>query len=170
MRATVLIPCIFDLQEALCVKIKKNKIKLNKKLQWTHCVLGWLPSLWILSQTLLIRVSKLGTPSPSCEEMREDVPGCEKLFPKYRANFETAQRGFNERFQDFHAMQPLSVVLQGPSLWRCQWSTGGVAAGPVRSASSRKEETGRQTSPAHADWTHKHWHWHSQYCAKLYNW
>lgn len=35
--------------------------------------------LWTLTQTLFIRVSKLGTISLSLEEMREDVPGWEKL-------------------------------------------------------------------------------------------
>lgn len=43
---------------------------------------------------------------PSCEEMRRDVPECEKIFPKYRVDIETLLQQFNEHFQDFHAMQP----------------------------------------------------------------
>lgn len=77
-------------------------------------VFGWLPSLWTLSQTLLIRVSKLGPLFPSSGEMREEVPGCEKLFPNYRANLETVQRRFNERFRDFHTMQPWVSFFRDP--------------------------------------------------------
>uniref|UniRef100_A0A3Q1BIY7 HAT C-terminal dimerisation domain-containing protein n=1 Tax=Amphiprion ocellaris TaxID=80972 RepID=A0A3Q1BIY7_AMPOC len=43
---------------------------------------------------------------PSCEEMCTDVPACEKIFPKYRADTETLLQQFSDCFQDFHAMQP----------------------------------------------------------------
>lgn len=51
---------------------------------------------------------------PFCEEMRKDVPECEKLFPKYRTDIETLQKQFSERFQDFHAMQPRVALFTDP--------------------------------------------------------
>lgn len=51
---------------------------------------------------------------PACEEMRKDNPGCEKLLQKYRADIEKLQEQFNDRFQDFHVMQPRIALFTDP--------------------------------------------------------
>lgn len=51
---------------------------------------------------------------PSCEEMRKDAPECEKTFLKYRADIETLQQQFKNRFQDFYAMQPRIALFTDP--------------------------------------------------------
>ncbi|XP_041828455.1 general transcription factor II-I repeat domain-containing protein 2A-like [Melanotaenia boesemani] len=51
---------------------------------------------------------------PACEEMRRDVPECNKTFHKYRADIETLQEQFKNRFQDFYAMQPQIALFTDP--------------------------------------------------------
>ncbi|KAK7134501.1 hypothetical protein R3I93_017809 [Phoxinus phoxinus] len=51
---------------------------------------------------------------PACEEMRRDVPECENIFHKYRADIETLQQQFKCRFHDFHAMQPRIALFTDP--------------------------------------------------------
>uniref|UniRef100_A0A3Q1GD15 HAT C-terminal dimerisation domain-containing protein n=1 Tax=Acanthochromis polyacanthus TaxID=80966 RepID=A0A3Q1GD15_9TELE len=43
-----------------------------------------------------------------------DVPACEKIFPKYRADIETLLQQFSERFQDFYAIQPRVALFTAP--------------------------------------------------------
>uniref|UniRef100_A0A3P8SYK1 HAT C-terminal dimerisation domain-containing protein n=1 Tax=Amphiprion percula TaxID=161767 RepID=A0A3P8SYK1_AMPPE len=51
---------------------------------------------------------------PSYKEMYRGVPECEKIFPKYRADIETLLQQFNDRYQDFHTMQPRVALFTAP--------------------------------------------------------
>uniref|UniRef100_A0A3Q2QH27 HAT C-terminal dimerisation domain-containing protein n=1 Tax=Fundulus heteroclitus TaxID=8078 RepID=A0A3Q2QH27_FUNHE len=51
---------------------------------------------------------------PTCAEIHKESPQCEKQIQKYRADLEKVQEQFNNRFQDFHEMQPRIALFTDP--------------------------------------------------------
>uniref|UniRef100_A0A3Q3JPD4 SPIN-DOC-like zinc-finger domain-containing protein n=1 Tax=Monopterus albus TaxID=43700 RepID=A0A3Q3JPD4_MONAL len=59
---------------------------------------------------------------PACEEMQKNVPKCEELLHKYKADIEKLQNEFKHHFQDFHDAAT-NGALRGPPLCCCQQAT-----------------------------------------------
>ncbi|XP_063075907.1 general transcription factor II-I repeat domain-containing protein 2A-like [Engraulis encrasicolus] len=51
---------------------------------------------------------------PACDEIRKANPRSEKQIQKYKADLEKLQEQFNDRFQDFHEMQPRIALFTDP--------------------------------------------------------
>lgn len=51
---------------------------------------------------------------PACDEIRKASPRSEKQIQKYKADLEKLQEQFNDRFQDFHEMQPRIALFTDP--------------------------------------------------------
>ncbi|XP_035990536.1 general transcription factor II-I repeat domain-containing protein 2A-like [Fundulus heteroclitus] len=51
---------------------------------------------------------------PACAEIRKESRQCEIQIQKYRADLEKLQEQFNNRFQDFHKMQPRIALFTDP--------------------------------------------------------